>query len=262
MVTLTIDPKHFEDPEQAYQYIKRHRCVAETVRELKQHLITNDYFYVVEWQRNTENVHFHLILNSSYIPFDAICDAWNKQSVHIDGNVRVFGSVRFTAKSVTTCNVASVTAANYATKYMIKYPPQGYPRWVLDAQYNIRKFSTSRGFWDGIEYDDALDNPSDYQQSDDDEGLDNNNSKRTIGQIVESCGQFCNVFYDLQRVDQNGKVQCSRKFIRRLHIDIASLYDAGIGTKSKNGREVVYKDQFELNDVLSKYREHELMRNA
>ncbi len=35
----------------------------------------------------------------------------------------------------------------YASKYLTKYPENGFPDWVMDATYRIRRYSTSRGFW-------------------------------------------------------------------------------------------------------------------
>ena len=80
MLTLTVDPKLFDNPEQAYRYVREKRCVAELVRALHKagHLYSRRFFYVVEWQKTTEMAHFHLLVESDFIPFSLLCSLWGR----------------------------------------------------------------------------------------------------------------------------------------------------------------------------------------
>ena len=134
MVTLTIDPKLFLDPQTAYLYATDRRCIGRTTQDLDRwgYLYTRRYFYVLEWQEKTEMVHFHILYDSSYIPFDRLLESWSKHRPSwagpAEGNRPAFGTVLFSAPKFAD----HVHAARYATKYLIKTPEHGYPTWVLN----------------------------------------------------------------------------------------------------------------------------------
>lgn len=146
MLTLTVDPKLFANPEQAYRYVREKRCVAELVRALHKagHLHSRRFFYVVEWQKNTEMAHFHLLVESDFIPFEKLCEYWGRfrpaSAGPPVGDAPAFGHVRFSKAKFHTPEYA----ANYACKYLTKLPQQGFPDWVLSFKGQIRLFATSR----------------------------------------------------------------------------------------------------------------------
>jgi len=149
MWTLTIDPLLFPSPRDSFLYVRQKRSISELVRALRKRrfLLSRRYFYVVEWQKQTEMPHWHLLLDAKHVPFDDVCDMWNRnRPKHLPppvGDRPPFGSVRFSAPKF----VDGAHAANYATKYLIKHPEHGYPEWVLDFEGRIQRFGASRGFW-------------------------------------------------------------------------------------------------------------------
>lgn len=149
MWTFTMDPELFTSPRQAYDYAKQRRAISRTINRLYQkgYLHTNRYFYVVEWQKNGMP-HFHVLLDTSGIPFDLVCEIWNSYRPEWAGPVQGerpgFGSVRFSDRRDFE---SPEHAANYACKYLIKHPKEGYPDWVLDSPSRIRRYGTSHGFW-------------------------------------------------------------------------------------------------------------------
>ncbi len=151
MVSLTIDPLLFPDPKTAYLYTMEKRCISVTTQDLHRgnYLITRRYFYVVEWQKQTEQAHFHILFDSSYIPFEALLKSWSKHRPETAGSIirnrPAFGTVNFSAPKFAN----PLHAARYATKYLIKVPENGFPEWILEMgkDKRIRRYSTSRGFW-------------------------------------------------------------------------------------------------------------------
>ncbi|MBL4884185.1 MAG: hypothetical protein JKY95_06590 [Planctomycetaceae bacterium] len=149
MWTFTIDPLLFDAPATAFEYVRKKRSISELVRALKkeEYLISKRYFYVLEWQKNTEMPHWHLLLETRHLPFDFVCMIWNrnrpKEMGLPEGDRPGFGSVRFSAPRFQN----NKHAANYATKYLIKHPKHGYPDWVLDLKGRVPRYGTSRGFW-------------------------------------------------------------------------------------------------------------------
>jgi hypothetical protein len=157
MWTFTVDPELFRDPVQAYRYMRERRCIARTLQDIWRagYLHSQRYFYVVEWQRDTEQAHFHVLLDASYIPWHFVLESWSKHRPAEAGPVRddrpAFGTVIFSkGKGGRKGPFASAYhAACYATKYLTKTPEHGFPAWVLALGENtrIRRYSASRGFW-------------------------------------------------------------------------------------------------------------------
>lgn len=151
MVSLTVDPELFPDPKTAYYYTMDNRCISVTTQDLYRwnHLNTRRYFYVVEWQKNTEQAHYHILYDSTYIPFTSLLASWSKhrpdEAGPVIGKRPAFGTVTFSVSKF----ASPLHAARYATKYLIKVPEYGFPGWVLEMgkERRIRRYSTSRGFW-------------------------------------------------------------------------------------------------------------------
>ncbi|MBL9090832.1 MAG: hypothetical protein JNL96_06385 [Planctomycetaceae bacterium] len=154
MLTLTVDPKLFPTPLEAFQFLRKRRCVAKALAELhhKGLLHSRRYFYVVEWQMGkgneagTEMPHFHVLVDADFIPFEALKEAWNKYrpkwAPPVFGNAPAFGHVRISKRSFAG---GAAHAAHYACKYLMKHPEKGYPEYVRFAKLQIKRFSTSRG---------------------------------------------------------------------------------------------------------------------
>ncbi|QDT42138.1 hypothetical protein Pan241w_22190 [Gimesia alba] len=153
MWTLTIDPELFgNDPQAAFEYCKKKKVIGELVKALrrdKRFTMGDHYFCAVEWQKETEFVHYHLLVESKYIDFDAVCHYWNlnrpKTAPPVEGNRPGFGSVKFTSRNKQLNSVSH--AINYATKYLIKYPDHGFPDWVMNYAKRIDRFHASKLFW-------------------------------------------------------------------------------------------------------------------
>jgi hypothetical protein len=62
-----------------------------------------------------------------------------------------FGHIRFSKEAARLNGYRgakkSKRAARYVTKYLTKTPDGGFPEWVL-TRHRLRRYSTSRGFWD------------------------------------------------------------------------------------------------------------------
>lgn len=154
MWTLTIDPTLFGDEEEAYRYVRNKRAISELVRALKKagHLKTERYFVVAEFHKSGW-VHFHLLVEASFIPFELVCEIWNRNRpadlAPPDGKRPGFGSVRFSVGKGSRKGefVNFHHAANYVVKYLTKSPSDGWPDWVLKFDGQVHRFQTSRGFW-------------------------------------------------------------------------------------------------------------------
>jgi hypothetical protein len=152
MLTFTVDPALFDSPRDAFEYLKRKRCVSETMRALRDGgwLASDRWFSVVEWQKHTEQVHFHVLIDAKgFVPMATIQAAWSKWRPAAAGpakpNRPAFGMVRYSAPKFAD----ALHAARYVTKYLTKLPEHGFPAWVMamGADTRIRRYSTSRGFW-------------------------------------------------------------------------------------------------------------------
>lgn len=192
-LTLTVDPENFpDDPEGAFRYVLKRRCIAKLVEQLHKlgHLHSRRYFVVVEWQRNGYP-HWHVVLDATFIPFVVITATWDRFRPSWlgppVGRRPPMGSSRFTKKFAGGAD-AGLHAARYVAKYLTKHPADGYPDWVLGADYRIRRYSTSRGFWG------AAGEPEPAVEDDEGEEGERERVPQTIRQRVESCQQFCNVF--------------------------------------------------------------------
>jgi hypothetical protein len=120
----------------------QHNCAADRA--------PRGYCYVVEWRERTEQAHFHILVDASFIPHDALHASWPKHrppgATPIGPGRPAFGWAWISKPEFAG---GAKHAARYATKYLIKVPEYGFPAWVLEmgADRRIRRYSTSRGFW-------------------------------------------------------------------------------------------------------------------
>ena len=105
MVTLTIDPELFPDPKTAYLYTMDNRCISVTTQNLDRwnHLHSRRYFYVVEWQEHTEQAHYHVLYDASFILKTDLDKAWSKHRPKNAGPIQenrpAFGMTRFSKRA-------------------------------------------------------------------------------------------------------------------------------------------------------------------
>lgn len=213
MLTFTTDPELFGGPEQAYEYIREHRAVSETIRTLHRwgHLHSRQFMCVLEWQENGW-AHWHVLVEAGRIPFEKLCEAWNRN--HAESGERIkagrpgLGSVRFSKGDFKSAE----HAARYATKYLIKPPKYGYPAWVLARPVrSVHRYSTSRGLLPPVKEE-----PEDREEKDRDESLQaqveglairvesgeesawfklaTGEALRTVGQSRDACGESSALF--------------------------------------------------------------------
>lgn len=153
MLTLTIDPQLFPDPETAYRHTRQKRLLARLVRRLRKAgaLRSSRWACVLEFQKQTQMPHWHLLVESEFVPFETLKNIWNSFRPRCagpgEGDRPAFGHVRVSRPRFADAR----HAANYVTKYCTKLPEQGFPDWVLDFHGQIRLFATSRCFFEGFE---------------------------------------------------------------------------------------------------------------
>jgi len=221
MVTLTIDPELFPTGKKAYRYVMKNRCISLLKQQLERwgYLNSGRYFYVVEWQKETEFPHFHILFDSNYIPWDRLLEAWSKHRPEdaglAVGNRPAFGTVLFSAPKF----ASAVHAARYATKYLVKIPEQGFPEWVLGMR-KIRRYGTSRGFW-GTKSERRSDKPKRKRVD----------TKTTYKERIAHCGNGVDVFEVTESAStKTGEIRQVRRWVGELDIDASVLdriYDPG-----------------------------------
>ena len=230
MLTFTVDPELFESPQAAYAYVTTKRCVAVAVQRLDRWglLHSRDSFAVVEWQANGWP-HWHVLINASHVPFEQLCEAWNRNwrgwRARVDLGRPGFGCVRFSAPRLGDAS----KAAGYVTAYLTKVPERGYPQWVRDGETRkVRRYSTSRGFWTQTADEDEaaalgggmVEDDDDRQDSDDEQ----EQRRRTIEEQLATCGTACVVLRVREVVDDNtGEVVERREFVKWFPLPLAEV---------------------------------------
>lgn len=232
MLTFTIDPELFTSPAEAFEYVTGHRCISVTMQRLFRWglLHSRRYLWVVEWQKDTGQAHWHVLVDASFIPFEKLCEAWNRNWPEWEQRVALgrpgFGSVRFTVSKFKS----PAKAAGYVTAYLTKHPKHGYPEWVLSTQTGrVHRFSTSRGFWsDGSGDDDEVSSyaATEDQVESEDEQEEEPEERRTVRQQLESCGKACAVLHVRQVIDQDtGELLERRKFEFALPVPLLEVLE-------------------------------------
>jgi hypothetical protein len=137
MVTLTIDPKQFASPLEAFRYLGKHRCVGRFVQDLKRAgvVMSHRWFSILEFQQNGMP-HYHLLLESSWIDQAIARRCWNKQGP----GPAMFGMLRLSKHFYGDV----LHAVRYACKYVIKAPRHPMPAWAGELIV-LRRHSHSHG---------------------------------------------------------------------------------------------------------------------
>ena len=253
MVSLTIDPELFPDPKTAYLYTMDKRCISVTTQDLFrwQYLFTRRYFYVVEWQQNTQQAHYHVLYDSCYIPFEQLLMSWSKHRPKDTGlpkeNRPAFGTVIFSKKDF----ASPVHAASYATKYLIKIPEYGFPEWVLGMgkDRRVRRYSTSKGFWG------TPTTPPKQPK------IKRPNTKRTYLEKLTSCGDSINVFEVNQFINpETGEVENKPTWIGQVNVPsdevIPELFDPG--NPERNRRTLLATDKKQVRQIIENTSGHKM----
>ena len=247
MASLTVDPELFPDPETAYLYMMDKRCISVTTQDLFRwnHLSTRRYFYVVEWQKKTEQAHFHILYDSPFIPWDSLLASWSKHRPKDAGPVRdnrpPFGTAML---SKSNFEGGPVHAARYATKYLIKTPEHGFPEWVLKMgkDRRIRRYSTSRGLWG-----------TKSARQDRDTTTTRKNRQRTYAERIAKCGDSVHLFEIAETLNtQTGEILHNRVWLGELDADattvIENIYDPG--NPNRKRRSLLARNQNEALQII------------
>ena len=246
MASLTVDPKLFPNPEKAYLYTMDKRCISVTTQDLKRggYLYTGKYFYVVEWQKETEQAHYHIIYDSRFIPFHELLKFWSKHRPENAGEVigkrPAFGTVILSKIKFNN----PLHAARYVTKYLIKTPDHGYPIWVMDTgeKRRIRRFSTSRSFWGHTAH---------RRQTMD--KTNRKNKQQTYRQRISKCGDSLNVFRIIEKLDPaTGEITASRKWVGQIKapadLVLDKLFDPG--NPKRRRRSLIANNTNDITEVI------------
>lgn len=159
LLSLTIDHQGFPGgPREAYDYVCQNNCVSRLIRELKRRglLYSGRFLKVLEFQKNGFP-HWHVLLDADFVDQKVVHEIWNSYGPdgyegrqHANGYTTRLGFVDLQS----TKNFAGPdNATHYVTKYLTKYPEQGYPDWVLDYKRpngkkgKIRRYERSRDFF-------------------------------------------------------------------------------------------------------------------
>lgn len=155
-ITLTVDGSLFQSPEHAWQYVMDERLLSRFRRELERrgHLHSSHYFWTVEFQKKTQQPHWHLLFDATYVPYGEVVEIWSRYrpkwaspllepitANNYEGKAPALGSVRISMPN------RAEKAAFYATKYLLKHPAEGYPDWVLDRVGRLPRYGHSRRFF-------------------------------------------------------------------------------------------------------------------
>lgn len=165
-ITLTIDGTLYRSPYDAWLDVMKRRLIARLVEKLCKlgHVANRSYFWVVEFQKATRQPHWHVLVDAKRIPFGVIVELWSacrpRSAPKLAKKVTAenykeferpaFGSVRYSFKT----GKAS-SAANYACKYLIKPPEDGFPDWVLDHEGRVPRYGRSRDMFPSAKKQDA-----------------------------------------------------------------------------------------------------------
>lgn len=149
MLTLTVDPKIFNDPVAEFEYTKKKRSVAKLVAVLREEAkLYSDRFFCIREFHKDGRIHYHVLLDAAFIDIARVRELWGENEPKgykrpPGDNSPRFGSVVYTRKPFAD----RVHAARYVTKYLTKTPEEGFPAWVTQYHKRLQRYSVSHGFW-------------------------------------------------------------------------------------------------------------------
>ncbi len=134
LLTLTVDRKRFQGPEEAWRYVTEHRLVPRLMDDLG----VRWWYAGLEFQMQTGDgwPHWHVMIDlegpKGRIDLKRAWYLWrDKWGV---GGLDL-GKQRDSQDAV--------TAVRYVTKYVVKYPKAGFPKWVMQ-KHRIRFVMASK----------------------------------------------------------------------------------------------------------------------
>ncbi len=230
MLTLTIDPQLFSTPQDAYEYVRNRRGISRLMRYLdhQEYLHTRRYFYVVEFQKKTEQAHFHVLIDATRVPKEAIDHAWSKlrpnDAPPREPNRPAFGMTRF---SVPHFHGGAEHAGRYATKYLVKTPADGWPEWVMrmGKDKRVPRYQASRGLWNR-EPQPSNPNPKPRKSV-----------SRTYAERIAECGEHSMLFeLTYQLGTDESQVNITRRWLARLDMCEALIADLAADCDGKRAK--------------------------
>ena len=147
MITLTVDRTLFRNAQDAYEWVRDHHGIGRLVQNLKRKgwIKSGRYIWFLEFQKGGWP-HWHVLVEAKYVPAGLVYELWGK--LRPLGIERVEGRPPFGKVDVSAGKFESGEhAANYATKYVIKEPRDGWPEWVWEFEGRVARYGVSRGFW-------------------------------------------------------------------------------------------------------------------
>jgi hypothetical protein len=208
MITFTLDRDLFSSAEEGFKWVTEKRAIAKLMKSLRPYLLRNDWFCVIEFQKDGGWPHWHVLMDSQRVPIKEVEGEWRRfvppgKRHLIRPSIGTLGICRY-SKPEGFHN--SKHAGLYVTKYLTKYPDHGFPDWVMQASYRIRRYSTSRGFWGEMTHRKAPKAESEHHAR-----------QRSHTERIDGCCRTCSV-HDVKTVvdEQTGKVKRKRRFMGRI----------------------------------------------
>jgi hypothetical protein len=254
MLTLTLDPENFSSPQEGYEHVTKNRCIAKMMQTLFRWglVLSRKYVAVIEWQKDTEQSHWHVLIEASFVPHDKICEAWNRTWSGSDARVAIgrpgLGAVRFSAPKF----AKPEDAAGYVSAYLTKCPEHGYPEWVLAMPCRrIHRFQTSRYVkLGGDEVPKKKPVPREEAEKSEDACV-SANEVRTVGELVAGCEGSCVAFWVHEEREAGGVTRVVRQFAKMVPIPWMEAVLAAPPLECVPGRKVaVYPDLNSLNAIV------------
>lgn len=136
MVTLTLDPKLFAGPSEAYGEARKN--IGRLIRDLRRRGVkcSGRWVGVLECHESGWP-HFHLIVEAQFIPHGLLQELWCSY-----GMIGRRGVVDIRARRRGQTRAGMV---QYVTKYLMKCPKGGWPDWVMNNSVRVFRVLRCRG---------------------------------------------------------------------------------------------------------------------
>lgn len=220
LLTLTVDRSKFESPQAAYEYVTEGRYVARLLSLLGvQRWVKVLEFQMETWdERGRGWPHWHMIIDKAgkrgYVDYKRAWSLW--RDVWGIGGVDVTNQKKMEGRPTSDI-------IRYLCKYMVKYPSDGFPSWVLDKT-NVRFLQASRsvGAIVGVRGEGGSEGSVSIVVPGANVEVKKNRKKifsHTIRERVADCGASCSLF------EKNGAGK--EKYISRIPVRVGQVALAG-----------------------------------
>lgn len=196
MLTLTVDRSHFASPEAAYKYVTEKRLLPRLMTALG----VDRYVRVLEFQMKTWDdrgrgwPHWHFVIDKvgsrGHVSYAKAWKLW--RDTWKVGGVDVTNQKKMEGKS-------PAYIVTYLCKYLVKYPEEGFPSWILDLR-NVRFVQASRSVGAlvfagaGVSGDETLPDPEASDTAEDDVVDHWPREARTLRERLAVCGESSSLF--------------------------------------------------------------------